>query len=57
MLRQRNGRVSGLETRSSPYLLLAFIPLCNNDLEDLTAVAGTVDEWAPTLRGCADRGR
>ncbi len=56
-LRQRNSRVSGLETRSSPYFLLAFIPLCNNDLEDLIAAAGTVDEWALTLRGCGDRGR
>ncbi len=57
VLRQRNSRVSGWETRSSPYLLLAFISLHNNDLGDLIGLAGTVDEWAPTLRDCGDRGR
>ena len=35
VLRQRNSRVSGLETLSSPYLLLAFISLHNNGLDDL----------------------
>ncbi len=50
VLRQRNSRASWLETRSSPYLLLAYIPLYNNDLQDLIASAGAVDERALTLR-------